>query len=262
MLGRVREAVSDAAETLRRAFAGLAVVEALPEPLRVRGGKAVDLLGAEARAGLDPPRAEGRGMPLLREAGSPRGLEPLQARLQAESGWARWGAEASVLRMEGLEAGRAARVAVPPLPRGARVAGGLKAVERPAAGRLHEPLPRPGARRLDPALEAGPALPGLALMLARPVPVLGEDIQRLPKGLWMRYSLQLVRGTGENVRNLEVLGLFRIPRKGVADLRHDPRQKRILLQLEPAALSAPRGPFILARRKDDGALVSCFVEDA
>jgi len=98
-------------------------------------------------------------------------------------------------------------------------------------------------------------------MLSMAVPIRGEDIHRLPKGLWMRYSLQLVRGTGENVRNLEVLGLFRIPRKGVADLSHDPRQGRILVRLEPAAITAPRGPFILARRKDDGALLSCFVED-
>ena len=77
----------------------------------------------------------------------------------------------------------------------------------------------------------------------------------------MRYSLQLVRGTGENVRNLEVLGLFQIPSKGVVDLRHDPRQGRLLIQLESSAIKAPRAPFILARRRDDGALVSCFVED-
>jgi hypothetical protein len=98
-------------------------------------------------------------------------------------------------------------------------------------------------------------------MLSLAVPIKSQDIQRLPKGLWMRYSLQLVRGTGENVRNLEVLGLFRIPRKGVADLRHDPGQSRILVRLEASALRAPRAPFILARRKDDGTLLSCFVED-
>jgi hypothetical protein len=77
----------------------------------------------------------------------------------------------------------------------------------------------------------------------------------------MRYSLQLVRGTGENVRNLEVLGLFRLPRKGVSDLRHDAKQGRILVRLESSAVRAPRAPFILARRKDDGSLLSCFVED-
>jgi hypothetical protein len=101
----------------------------------------------------------------------------------------------------------------------------------------------------------------LDTILSLPIPLRAEDIQRLPKGLWMRYSLQLVRGTGENVRNLEVLGLFRIPRKGVTDLRHEPGLSRILIRLEAAAVRAPRAPFILARRKDDGSLLSCFVEE-
>jgi hypothetical protein len=99
-------------------------------------------------------------------------------------------------------------------------------------------------------------------MLTLPVAIQGEDIQRLPKGLWMRYSLQMVRSTGENVRNLEVLGLFSLPRKGVVDLRHDARRGRILVRLESEAVKAPRVPFILARRKDDGALLSCYLEES
>jgi hypothetical protein len=114
---------------------------------------------------------------------------------------------------------------------------------------------------MEPGLGRAATGPGLELMLSLPVPIRAEDIQHLPKGLWMRYSLQLVRGTGENVRNLEVLGLFRIPRKGVTDLRHDPGLGRILVRLEAAAVRAPRAPFILARRKDDGSILSCFVED-
>ena len=35
----------------------------------------------------------------------------------------------------------------------------------------------------------------------------------LPKGPWMRYSLKWAPGNDENMRNLEALGLFRIPRK-------------------------------------------------
>lgn len=261
MLGRVKEAVSDAAETLRRAFSGPPVVAALPPPLTVRDPGAMGLLAAEGRAGLEPPAAALRDMGLLGGAVESRALEPFQTVLQAETGWARWAAEARVARMEALEAGQASRMAVPPLPRRPAVSGGVQAPARPAARRLAEPLERPGARRLDPELGRAQARSGLPAMLALPVPIRGEDPQRLPKGLWMRYSLQLVRGTGENVRNLEVLGIFRIPRKGVADLRHDARNRRILLHLEPAALTAPRAPFILARRKDDGALVSCFVED-
>lgn len=260
MLGRVREAVADAAETLRRAFSNLAVTEVAPEPFRLHCHGLGDL-GVTACPGLEPPQAEARVLPLLREAVEGRALEPFQAILQAEAGWDRWGAEATVVQMTPLEAGRAARMTVPALPQKAKTLGRVDAPVPPGVRRWAEPLVRPGTRRSALAIERGPAQPGLGVLFRLPQPVRGVDIQRLPKGLWMRYSLQLVRGTGENVRNLEVLGLFHIPRKGVADLRHDPRLGRILLHLEPAAATAPRAPFILAKRKDDGALVSCFVED-
>jgi len=260
MFGRVKDAVADAAETLRRAYSGVAVVELNPEPFRVRNHGS-PVLGTECHPGLEASTATCLEPPLLREAVEAKVLPSFHAELHDEPGWARWGAAAEVIRMAPLEAGRAAQVAVPPLPRQPRVQGRLEPVARPAARRLSEPIPKPGLRRMEATLGAVAALPGLEVMLALGVPIQGENIQRLPKGLWMRYSLQLVRGTGENVRNLEVLGLFNIPRKGVADLRHDPRQGRLLLRLEAAALRAPRVPFILARRKDDGSLLSCFVEE-
>jgi len=260
MFGRVKDAMADAAETLRRAFAGLTVVEVAPEPFSPRShGSAV--LGVEGRAGLEPLASVCRDMRLLREAVEGQALQPFQADLRDESGWARWGAEAEVIRMTPLEGGRATRVAVPPLPRKAQVQGRIEPPARPATRRWTEPLSPPGARRMDPGLGSVEAEAGLDTMLSMAVPILAEDIHQLPKGLWMRYSLQLVRGTGVNVRNLEVIGLFRIPRKGVADLRHDPGKSRIFVRLEASAVRAPRAPFILARRKDDGALVSCYVED-
>jgi hypothetical protein len=260
MFGRVKNAMADAAETLRRAFAGLKVLEAAPEPFLLRchgtGGFA-----AEPRTGLEPPVTACTEMRLLREAVEGRALEPFCAVLQAESGWARWGAAAEVVRMTPLEGGQAARVTVPTLPRRAQVLGRVEPLVRPLSHRLSEPLAQPGIRRMDPGLGHVAAEAGLDTMLSLAVPIRGEDIQHLPKGRWMRYSLQLVRDTGENVRNLEVLGLFRLPRKGVADLRHDPSQSRILVRLESSAIRSPRAPFILARRKDDGSLLSCFVED-
>lgn len=260
MFGRMKDAMADAAETLRRAFAGLTVVELVPEPFGPHcHGSAV--LAAEPRAGLVCPAATCQAMRLLGEAVEGRALQPFHAELRDESAWARWGAEAEVVRMSPLEAGKASRVAVPPLPRLAKVLGRVEPPSSPSVRRCSDPLLAPGTRRLDPGLGLVAAKPGLEAMLSLAVPFQGEDIHRLPKGLWMRYSLQLVRGTGVNVRNLEVLGLFRIPGKGVADLRHDPKQGRILVRLEPAAIKAPRVPFILARRKDDGAMVSCFVED-
>jgi hypothetical protein len=260
MFGRVKDAMADAAETLRRAFAGLSVVEVVPEPFQLQSHGAA-VLSAEGRAGLEVPVAAQKEMRLLREAVEGRALEPFRAELCAESGWARWGAEAEVIRMTPLEGGLAARMAVPPLPRKAQVQGRVEPLAKPSTRRWAEWVPQPGTRRMDPGMRDISVQEGLKVMLTLAVPIKGMDIQRLPKGLWMRYSLQLVRGTGENVRNLEVVGLFRLPRKGVADLRHDPGQSRILVRLEASALKAPRAPFILARRKDDGTLVSCFVED-
>lgn len=260
MYQRMKDAVSDAAETLRRAFAGLKVVEVAPEPFRLRSHES-SALRAEALGGLEAPAAAALEMRLLSNTVEGRSLEPFHAVLQAEAGFARWGVAAEVIRMTPLTAGQAAQLTVPPLPRRAQTLGRLEPPARPATRRGLEPVTGAGIRRLDPALGAGSAQPGLGGMLSLAVPIQAENIQHLPKGQWMRYSLQLVRGTGENVRNLEVLGLFRLPRKGVADLRHDPRLGRLLVQLQPLAIKAARAPFILARRKDDGALVSCFVED-
>lgn len=260
MLGKVRDAVADAAETLRRVFSAPPVREAQA------GGFAARAHAGAAPAvtplpGLEPLVAAEQSMLLLMEEARLHGLDPFTAQLRSEAGWARWGAEATVLRMAPLVPGLAERVAVPPLPGRAEVRGRHDPVPRPATRRAAEPLPSPAARRVDQALPGGGPRQGLEAMLQLAVPVQGEDIQRLPKGLWMRYSLQMVRATGENVRNLEVLGLYHLPRKGVADLRHDARRGRILVRLESEAVKAPRVPFILARRKDDGALLSCYLEE-
>ena len=286
MFGKVREAMADAAETLRRAYTGLAVVDVAPERFRARGHGS-PLLAIHPLAGLESLGASALSAGLLGEQTvAVRSMDVPRAVLHAESGWASWDAGAEVVRMPPLSARLSQSLALPTLSERVPVHGGMEALARPAAHRLahalpgtslrrlSEPLPRPATRSLAPGLRApatrtaDPVLraPGvrrsLEAALAFAVPILAEDIQRLPKGLWMRYSLQLVRGTGENVRNLEVLGLFRIPRKGVAELHHDARQGRILVRFETAAVGAPRAPFILARRKDDGAMVSCFVEGA
>jgi hypothetical protein len=260
MFGRMKDAMADAAETLRRAFAGLGVTAVAPEPF-VPVSQGMGLPQAEPCVGLEPPVAHSRGMALLRDGVAGREMPSFRAAVQGEAGWAQWGASAEVIRMTPLELGLAARIAVPPLPRKAKAMGRVEPPDRPGVRRGAEPLSPPGTRRLDPSLEGGEVMAGLEAMLALPVPIQKEDLQRLPKGLWMRYSLQLVRATGENVRNLEVLGLFQIPRKGVTDLRHDAKRGRVVLRLDASALKAPRAPFMLARRKDDSTLVSCFVED-
>lgn len=88
------------------------------------------------------------------------------------------------------------------------------------------------------------------------------DPDRLPKALMMRYNLQLVRATGENIRNLELVGVFRIPSKGTEQVHHDPATGRLMVTLGPAAAGARLAPFVLARRKSDASIVCCFVEES
>jgi len=72
----------------------------------------------------------------------------------------------------------------------------------------------------------------------------------------------VVRATGENIRNLDVIGLYRIPVVGTRQLNHDPATGRLLVTLGPEANGAKRALFILARRKTDASIVFCFVEEA
>ena len=273
MLGRMREAVADAAETLRRAFAGLGVKELRPEPFHA-SGHGLPAFAPTTGGGLPECRPACRTPALLTAPAPCRAMPLPEARLHAEPGWGAQGAPARVVDMPTLAAAVSPGPGVPPLLRSPRTGGGVEPLPGARSRSVNPPLPRPGVghrapalpgtrgRRLDPRVPRPQVLQGLDVALALPVPFPAMDIQRLAKGLWMRYSLQLVRTTGQNVRNLEVLGLFQLPRKGVSELHHDPRRGRLLVRLSLAALGAPRAPFILARRRDDGSLVTCFVEGA
>lgn len=258
--GRIKDAVTDLAETLRRVFqdppvqSGSTVLEA-PAPLGVA------LLEAQAWQADHAPRpVVSPDAPVLREArleGTPLSLG---AQLQEEQGWEAWSAGARVCTMPVFEAGAAPRVAIPPLPKRAETLRIALEAWRTRVRGENPRLPSCATRRLTPELGAPRVREGLALVLALPVAVPGELWSAQGKALQMRYALELVKATGENIRNVEVLGLFLIPDKGVLEMRHDPRNQKLLLRLDGNARAARRRPFLLARRREDGALVSCFLE--
>lgn len=259
MFKRVQEAMADVSETLRRVFQGVAVREG-----------AVGLH-------LPPPGGVELGLP----AGS-RGWEPLAVRAQegawrvdarmqteamafaanlcAEEGWTAWEAGATLMPVPLFMAGAAGRMAVPALPRKATAGRWMadRFTVRTRTGR--EPLGTPGVRSVAPAPPRPVAHRNLAHALARPVPVVGRALAAYPKAAQMRINLQLVKGTGENIRDLEVLGLFRVPRKGVRQIRIDPRSGRLLVSLSEEAVGAAQGMMVMARRRSDQAVLSCFVE--
>ena len=260
VMGRLREAVSDAAETLRRVFRSPAVHgggTGLPA-FGVRQAPPLEALGRGPAWALEPRTGEA---PLALPALAGQASLAWRPALRGEEGWMHWAEEARVCAMPVFPPGAQARLEVPPLPR-RPVARPLRAeafLSRVRA--LRDPLRPPATRREEAAFAPPVVHADLPLALGLPVAVAGEDPQALPRAVAMRYSLQFVRQTGENIRNLELLGIYRIPRKGVRELRHDARSGRLLLTLGPEALRAQRGPFMLARRRDDRSLVSCFLEE-
>jgi len=153
------------------------------------------------------------------------------------------------------------RVEVPPLPRRPRCGRMEPEAFRTVSRGYREGLASPAVRGGSPELAQAVVRGGLEVAMSLPIAIQGQDVQELPRVQWMRYSLQLVKATGENIRNLDVLGLYRIPSKGVASMRHDAKTGRLLLELDREAAGASRLPFLLARRKDDRTLVSCFLEE-
>jgi len=258
--GKFRDAVSDLTETLRRVFQDPPSHALDPGRLMVRS-EGVPTLQVESPFQAFQLVAEPLQAPLDLRAGVAQEPMVFQGRIQAETGWAQWAAGANVCEMTRFSIGAHRRVEVPPLPRRPRCGRMEPEAFRTVSRGYREGLASPAVRGGSPELAQAVVRGGLEVAMSLPIAIQGQDVQELPRVQWMRYSLQLVKATGENIRNLDVLGLYRIPSKGVASMRHDAKTGRLLLELDREAAGASRLPFLLARRKDDRTLVSCFLEE-
>lgn len=259
MFKRVQEAVADVKETLRRAFHGVPV----------HGGNvSLGTPGVGGAVLMAPPLTQS-----WEALGAKPGAEAwalatrsqgaalnLNAVLRLEDGWARWEADSRAVGAPLFQTGRAARMEVPALPRQARTCKMALERFRIAVRQHRDPLRTPGTRREDPRLAAPGCRRSLAHALRRPLAVEGKLLAAFPRPLQMRFTIQLVKGTGENIRDLDVLGLFPVPKRGVRQMRLDPRTGRLLVSLSEEAADAPQGMMVMARRKSDQAVLSCFVE--
>jgi len=252
VFGRFKDAVSDVTETIRQAF-------------RDPGCRMVDPVLSRPESKAVPLDYGFRPAILAQELAFQPSLqsEPTEfaAALREENAWAAWTTGARVCEMKLFSVGVCSRVAVPPLPRSLPARRVELPVFKCASRACREPIPMPGQRSLSPRLVPPRVRRDLDAVLGLPIAISGEDFLKLPRALNMRFTFQLVKATGENIRNLDVLGVYPVPVKGVAALRHDPRTGRILVNLTQEAVGAARGRFILARRKDDHSFVSCFVEE-
>lgn len=260
MFSRLGDAVKDAAETLRRVFRDPAA-HSVPLSLGARPEPPFALLGAQALPGLEA----------FAPVPGPQRIEPevllrtpsvaLQAGTRGQAEWASWSAGAQVAVMPVFPTRPTGRLEVPPLPRRPKVAGMASGAFATRTQRVFEALPRPAQRGLAPAFAAPASRRGLDLALSLPVAVSGEDLRTAPRPTQMRCSLQIVKATGENVRNLDLLGRYLIPRRGVREVRHDAASGRLLVLLGPEAAGSGKAPLLIARRKDDRSLLTCFTEE-
>lgn len=260
VFGKFTEAVSDLTETLRRVFQDPPSHALDPGRLRAPSAGA-PMLRAQALLPVFQFAAESTAAPLDLGGSACQESMVFPGRVRAEGGWAQWAAGARVCEMTRFSAGSLRRLEVPSLPRRARCGRMEPEAFRAGSRGYREGLDRPVVRGGSPELASAVARGGLEVALGLPIAIQGQNVQELPKVQWMRYSLQLVKATGENIRNLEVLGLYRIPSKGVASMRHDAKTGRLMVELSREAAGASRLPFLLARRKDDRTLVSCFLEE-
>lgn len=261
VFGRLRDAMADAAETLRRVFVDPTCHHLDPGAFVVPA-RGLDAPVARVLEGslVTAPRVV--SLPLVQVP--PGGLMPLldRARLVAEEGWSRWQAGAEVVAVPPLAADGCRRTAIPALPRTLASRTMLVELPRPRVRSQEVRLAAPSTRKAAPALPRPVVREDLKGMWARPVALRGEVPEAMGAAWTMRQVLHVVRQSGENARNLELLGCFQVPREGVLGLAHDARIGCLWVQLGPQASRSPRQRLILARRKDDRTLVTCFMEES
>jgi hypothetical protein len=260
MFAKFGDAMKDVAETIRRVYQDPPARQ-VPLGFPLHSQPPFSAMEAPVQLGLAPfsPRlGDQRLQPEVQSDGAGMALE---AKLKGEGTWASWAAGARVAVMGVFEAKATGRIAVPPLPRKPAV-GAIAAGAFPVRTlRAFDGIPWPRARSADSGLAAPPTRKDLDLLLSLPVGILGEDLRTAPRPVQMRCSLEIVKATGENVRNLDLLGRYRIPKKGVREIRHDAASGRLLVLLGAEAAGSGHALLLIARRKEDHSLLTCYAEE-
>ncbi|MDR2560454.1 MAG: hypothetical protein LBC63_01595 [Holophagales bacterium] len=94
-----------------------------------------------------------------------------------------------------------------------------------------------------------------------PISVKSKDLASVPKSIWMRYTMHLVKETGENVKNLQIIGLYLIPKNGVKSMAHSASDGSIQIRVGAEAANSEQCTLVVARKKSDNAIIS-YIMDA
>ena len=264
MLGRIKDTVGDVAETIKRAFSGPTVYSAM------------DFFKAAPACKILPlPTTRVLTNPLLSSSPS---VSVLPLPVSASVSVLNVQFEARVL----LETGEAFRadaklVSIPLVWPVAAKSAKIPRMDDVAVNKVDEPysvfnvqfytLPRfllehgGVIHKQIAAINFPRCFASVATALSLPIRIKPDDSLLASKALRMRYSLQLVKKTGENIRNLEIIGLFRIPKKGVSSFKHDATTGLLWITAGTEAQKSRSCKLILARRKSDSKILSCILDD-
>lgn len=259
MSGRFKDSFSDLAETLRQIFRAPSVRDAALS-VENPGHNPVDLLQATSVASTWEFQATAREGAIHMESFL-REVTFIQAVPRREKSWENWLTESSALQLPLFQAVSHPGFRVPMLPNKTTVHRHVQEPFRLSTRWKSLAIHRPESQRLQAVFAPPNCLRDLELALSFPVAFPCRNAQMVPKALWMRYSLKLVKATGENIRNLELIGIFRIPRKGIENMRFDAKKGALFLSLSRDASGEDLAPFFLAKRRGDGELLSCFPEE-
>jgi hypothetical protein len=96
--------------------------------------------------------------------------------------------------------------------------------------------------------------------LAAPITIKSKDISNVPKAMWMRHTLHLVKETGENVKNIQIIGLYKIPKNGVKKIGHSASSGSVYVHVGADAIDSKRCTLVVARKKSDNTIISYITD--
>lgn len=265
MLGRIKDAVEDVAETIKRAFSGPKVHSASSFFIREPESKTVTWLMADAKVAGLLSTPDIVPLPLFVSASTNSHNMKFVTQSFSETG--------EVFKAD------AVLVSISLVWSGVVVSADIPGMNSPAMKRLEETYavipPKPHAipqaqigikygktYSINTQMKEPECYKSLERALLVPIHVKSEDLEGISRALLMRYGLQLVKETGENIKNLEIIGLYKIPKKGLKSVKHDAASGTLKIIAGADAQNSQNCIVLVARKKSNSAIVSCMLDDS
>jgi len=264
LLGRIKDTVEDVAETIKRAFVRPKVHSASGFFIREPEFKSAEWLSVDTRAGELLSTAGIVPLPLFVAVSACDHNMKFETRSFLENG--------EVFKAD------AKLVSVSFVWSGVVISADIPGMNSPASKRVEEPyaVALPPCRTISQSqfgikhgktytLKAQLREPVCYRSVERamliPINIRSEDLEGVSRALMMRYSLQLVKETGENIKNLEIIGLYRIPKNGLKSVKHDATTGLLKIVAGADAQNSKECYLLVARKKSNSSIVSCMVHE-